>query len=98
MCPLMSCGVLCRCRMTWRPSCCPTVSTKVRDSILLYRISHVQSWQAVWPTGLIRMYILVTGAKTFQQMDEGAEIDWVALAKGRHEYKEKVKRGEVSTL
>jgi hypothetical protein len=41
---------------------------------------------------------LVTGAKTFQQMDEGAEIDWVALAKGRHEYKEKVKRGEVSTL
>lgn len=46
----------------------------------------------------ISVCLLVTGAKTFQQMDEGAEIDWVALAKGRHQYKEKVKRGEVSTL
>jgi hypothetical protein len=43
-------------------------------------------------------YRIDEGAKLFQQLDAGAEIDWVALAKGRHEYKEKVKRGEVGAL
>lgn len=41
---------------------------------------------------------MTAGAKAYKSMDRGAEIDWVALAKGRHDYVTKVKRGEVISL
>jgi hypothetical protein len=31
-------------------------------------------------------------------MKAGEEVDWQALGKGRHEYREKVERGEVGSL
>jgi hypothetical protein len=38
------------------------------------------------------------GAQAFNLVKEGEEIDWVALAKGRHNYKERLERGEVTAL
>jgi hypothetical protein len=38
------------------------------------------------------------GARAFKEREAGAEIDWAALAKGRHDYIKKVDRGEVSAL
>ena len=38
------------------------------------------------------------GAQSYNLVQEGEEIDWAALAKGRHHYKEKLERGEVTAL
>jgi len=38
------------------------------------------------------------GSQSYNLIQEGEEIDWAALAKGRHYYKEKLERGEVTAL
>lgn len=38
------------------------------------------------------------GARAHHERAAGEEIDWVALAKGRHTYKERLQRGEVTAL
>ncbi|GAB5037074.1 gtp-binding protein [Nannochloropsis oceanica] len=37
------------------------------------------------------------GSQSYNLVQEGEEIDWAALAKGRHYYKEKLERGEPSS-
>jgi hypothetical protein len=43
-------------------------------------------------------YRVDSGAQSYKQVEEGQEIDWGALAKGRHVYKERLERGEVTAL
>ena len=43
-------------------------------------------------------YRVDAGAQAYQQLEQGEEIDWVALAKGRHTYKQRLQRGEVVAL
>jgi hypothetical protein len=38
------------------------------------------------------------GARAHHELAAGEEIDWVALAKGRHTYKQRLQRGEVTAL
>lgn len=38
------------------------------------------------------------GARAHHERAAGEEIDWAALAKGRHTYKQRLQRGEVTAL
>lgn len=38
------------------------------------------------------------GARQHHERQAGEEIDWAALAKGRHTYMERLQRGEVTAL
>lgn len=43
-------------------------------------------------------YRVDAGARAHHERAAGEEIDWAALAKGRHTYKERLQRGEVAAL
>lgn len=43
-------------------------------------------------------YRVDAGARAHHERAAGEEIDWAALAKGRHTYKQRLQRGEVTAL